>query len=153
MADQETLISGQASAFEAIPGGLVGNVAEFGNDVATLVELQAKLAAADFKESLAKTAIPLVLVIVGAILLLAALPVLLIGVGSLLAPVLGWSFGLAVLVTAVVALAIAAVLVLVSVGRLAHGFDSFRRSREELTRNIAFIRTVVVHSGRSRRGK
>ncbi len=38
------------------PVGLVGNIAEFGNDVATLVELQAKLAVHDAKDCVGKAA-------------------------------------------------------------------------------------------------
>jgi len=131
------------------PEGVVGNIAEFGNDVATLVELQAKLAALDFKESATRAIVPLVLVVVGVALLLASLPVALLGAAWLVASALSIQEGWAALLTAGVAAVVAAILAWVALTRLLVSFESFRRTREELVRNISWIRTVLVHSGRS----
>ena len=57
--------------------------------------------------------------------------------------------GWAALLTAAVAAVVAAIVAAVSLKRLLGSLDSFRHSREELARNISWIRTVLVHSGRS----
>jgi uncharacterized membrane protein YqjE len=131
------------------PEGVVGNITEFGNDVMTLVELQAQLAALDFKEAMSRATVPLILIVVGAALLLASLPVALMGIAWLLASAFSLSIGWAALLTAVVTAAVTAIVAFVALRRLLGALDSFRHSREELARNIAWIRTVLVHSGRS----
>ena len=91
------------------PEGVVGNITEFGNDVMTLVELQAQLAALDFKETMSRATIPLILIVVGAALLLASLPVALLGIAWLLASALSMSIGWAALLTAAVAAVLTAI--------------------------------------------
>ena len=131
------------------PEGVVGNITEFGNDVMTLVELQAQLAALDFKAAMARATIPLVLIAVGLALLLASLPVALLGIAALVARAFSMNVGWATLLTAAVAAIVAAIVAVVALKRFLGSLDSFRHSREELVRNIAWIRTVLVHSGRS----
>src|SRR5947209_3185923 len=65
-----------------------GGIAEFGNDIATLAELPSKLFLLDLKECLEHLLVPLVLVVLGVIFILAALPVTLLGVAWLLASAL-----------------------------------------------------------------
>jgi hypothetical protein len=131
------------------PEGVVGNITEFGNDVMTLVELQAQLAALDFKAAMARATIPLVLIVVGTSLLLASLPVALLGFAWLVASALSIDEGWAALLTAAVTAVVMAIVAAVALRRLLGSLESFRSSREELVRNIAWIRTVLVHSGRS----
>lgn len=128
---------------------MVGGLAEFGNDVSTLAELQAKLALLDMKESARRAAVPSALIVVGVALATASLPVALIGVSELVATALqlahrGWAYLIVAGVTLLIAILIAAV----AGSRLGHSFESFQRSRDELTRNIAWLRTVLLHSGR-----
>ena len=59
-------------------------VAEFVDDLASLAELQAKLAALDCRDALRKSAIPIVLTVVGLAVLVASVPV------ALLAPAGCW---------------------------------------------------------------
>jgi uncharacterized membrane protein YqjE len=134
--------------------GVVGSIAELGNDIATLAELQAKLAALDLKESTRRVVAPLVAISVGLALALGCIPVALIGVAFLLMEVLNLTTGWAMLLTAALALVAAAIVAALAAMALRSSFEPFRRSREELTRNIAWVRTVLVHSGRAspRRG-
>jgi len=130
-------------------GRVVGGIAEFGNDIMTLAELQVQLARYDLRECLGRALIPLGLVAAGLVVLLGTVPVTLLGVAALLATVLKISSGAAMLLTAVVVLILALIVMTVAVLRLIPSFNSFRRSQEEFSRNLAWIRTVVLYSGRS----
>jgi hypothetical protein len=134
--------------------GLVSGLAEFGHDVATLAELQAKLTAHDLKESGERVAVPLALVATAAALALGGLFVALLGVADLLVLVLKVSAGTAKLITAAFTLAVAGLIVFGSSRALLSSLEPLRRSRDELARNVAWVRTVLLYSGRSnpRRG-
>jgi uncharacterized membrane protein YqjE len=157
MADQASLKSGKYGEHNANVGSgngtpegrLVGGIAEFGNDIATLIELQYKLATIDLKESLRKALIPLLLMAVGVVFILGALPVLLSGVAELLAAALRIRIGWALLMTSATTIVLAGAILAICASRLPECFAGFRRSREEFTRNLAWLRTVLVHSGRS----
>jgi len=142
MADQTTLNATHHNE------GVVGRVAGFGNDVFTLGELQAKLAAADLKECVEHAVTPLIAIVLGVALFLAALPVALLGAADVLARAASLTPGAAMLITAVVGMAVAGVVLFVFTKRFTHSLQPLRRSREELVRNLSWIRTVVVYSGR-----
>ena len=133
---------------------MVGSLAEFGNDIASLVELQAKLALLDLKESTTRTTTPLAGIVLGVVVALASVPVALLGVAHLVAAALTLGLGWAMLLTAGVALALGATVAALALPRLVRSFDSFQRSREEFNRNVSWIRTVLLYSGRAvpRRG-
>jgi len=151
MADQASVKNDRASAPQngAPEKRVVGGIAEFGNDVATLVELQVKLAQIDLKDCLKRASIPLALMAVALVFLLGAVPVLLLGGAELLAVALKITRGGAMLLTGGGVLALAVVGIVVGVLKLRPSFSSFQRSREELTRNLAWLRTVLLLSGRS----
>ncbi len=134
---------------QASPASMVGNIAEFGNDVATLAELQAKLAAYDAKDCLAKATTPAILLGVGVAFALGSIPVLLIAVADLIAGAAQISPGAARLIVGLVTLGAAGAVGYLSFRALLGSVDSFRRSREELTRNVSWIRSVLLHSGRA----
>jgi uncharacterized membrane protein YqjE len=131
--------------------GVVGNIAGLGSDVASLVELQAKLAALDMKESVERVVLPLVIAGAAAVLALGAVPVGLLGVAWLLAQSLGIQVGWAMLLTALLSAVVAGIVAFFSVPKLSRSFQPMRRSHEELTRNVAWLRTVLMHSGRPSR--
>jgi hypothetical protein len=153
MADQASVKDGhhhqRASANGAPEQQVVGGIAGFGSDMATLAELQAQLAVTDLKESVQKAALPLALLAGGVIALIGAVPVVLLGLAALLATALKISPGGAMLLTGGAVLLLALVVVVISASKIGPSFASFRRSREELTRNLAWIRTVLLYSGRS----
>lgn len=128
--------------------GLVGNIAEFGNDVATLAELQAKLAVHDAKDCVGKATLPVIMLVVAGALALGSVPIILLGVASLIVRSSTLAPGAAQLLVGVAAVAIAGVTALIAWQSFGASLGSFRRSREELVRNISWIRTVLVHSGR-----
>lgn len=155
MAAQASVRGGEGIQTNGPPEGVIGGIAEFGNDIMTLAELQARLAAIDFKESLEHAVVPLVLTLGGLMLALASLPVVLIGVAQLIAWAFSIHLGWALLLVGLVALVGASAVAGIAGLRFSRSFASFQRSREELVRNLSWIRTVLVHSGRPvpRRGR
>jgi putative superfamily III holin-X len=128
--------------------GEVEGVAEFVDDLATLAELQAELAAIDFRDSARKAAVPIVLTVVGLTVVVASVPVALLGTAWLLASALKIHQGWAMVLTSGVAMALAGLVAGLGGRRLGRSFDSFRRSRKQLWLNLAWIRTVLVTSAR-----
>ncbi len=92
MANQ-TSVNPDLASMEPSPGSMVGNIAEFGNDIATLVELQAKLAAYDAKECVSRAVWPIIFLAAGAAVALSSLPILLLGTADLLDRLSGWPDG------------------------------------------------------------
>jgi hypothetical protein len=134
---------------QASPGSLVSNLAEFGNDVATLAELQAKLATYDAKECVSRATVPLIVAGAASVLAVGSVPVLLIGLADWIASSIRISAGAAQLIVGLVTLVLAGVAVTIALKASLRSLESFRRSSEELNRNLSWIRTVLVHSGRT----
>ena len=133
---------------QASPGSMVGNIAEFGNDVVTLVELQAQLAAYDTKDCLGRATIPAVALAAGAVVALGTVPVILLGLADLIASAAQISVGATRLIVGLVTLGAAGAIGFLALRAVTSSLDSFRRTREELTRNVSWLRSVRVHSGR-----
>ena len=148
MANQ-TSVNPNLANMEPSPGSMVGNIAEFGNDIATLVELQTKLALYDAKECVGRAVLPLILLLAGGAVALASLPILLFGAASLLTTLTALPLWASLLIIASAALVIAGLVAFLSYREAAGSITSFRRSAEEFTRNLSWVRTVLVHSGRA----
>lgn len=144
--DDQAAVSGKRANGQA--EGVVGGIADFANDVATLAELQMQLAQRDARESFQRAAVPLVLAGAGAAVLLGCIPVVVAGAGLLIAGALGISLGLSLLLTAVGVMVLAAIVAGVAGRQIVRSLDVFRRSQEELGRNVTWVRTVLLHSGR-----
>ena len=150
MVDQAS-VNGRGTARAPGSGSAqLDGVAEFVDDLASLAELQAKLAAADFCDAARKSAVPIVLTVVGVAVMVASVPVGLLGAGWLLASALKIHQGWAMLMMAGAAMALAGLAAGLGVMQLRHSFDSFRRSRKQLWLNLAWVRTVLVTSASAR---
>ena len=150
MVDQ-TSVNGRGAAYA--PGSSSAEyegVAEFVDDLASLAELQARLAATDLRDAARKSAIPLILTAAGLAVVVASVPVALFAGGWLLASALKIHQGWAMLLTAGAAMALGGLAAGVGGMLLRHSFDSFRRSRKQLWLNLAWIRTVLVSSASAR---
>lgn len=148
MANQ-TSVNPDLATMEPSPGSMVGNIAEFGNDIATLVELQAKLAVHDTKECVSRVTYPAVALIAGAAIILSSIPILLLGLADLLAKLAGVQDWASRLIVAGIAIGVAGLVAFLSYREAMNSVTSFRRSTEEFTRNLSWVRTVLVHSGRA----
>jgi uncharacterized membrane protein YqjE len=133
------------------PGDVVHNVAEFGENLLTLVELQARLAAIELKQNVEAAKITGPVILASVVLALASLPLLLAGIAELLVSELGMKRGYALLSVVVVALAIAGACIAIAGSRLRRAALGFPVTREEFTRNFNWVRTVLLHSGRATR--
>ena len=100
----------------------------------------------DFRDAARKSAVPIVLTVVGLTVVVASVPVALFGTGWLLASALKIHQGWAMLLTAGAAMALGGLVAGLGGMRLRHSFDSFRRSRKQLWLNLAWLRTVLVTS-------
>ncbi len=132
------------------PSAEYEGVAEFVDDLTSLAELQARLAAVNFRDAAGKSAIPIVLTVVGLTVVVASVPVALLGAGWLLASALEIHQGWAMLLTAGAAIAFRGLAAGLGGMRLRHSFDSFRRSRKQLWLNLVWLRTVLVTSASAR---
>jgi len=150
MADQASVRSnGQRNRINSpLVEGVIGNLAGFGADVASLAELQTKLLTLEVKEGTGKATLPLLGLGLGVALIFGGLPVLIFGVGSLIAEAFSVRQSVGLTFTALVTLALAGLLTWLGVRGVGKSFGGFTRSREELTRNIAWVKTVLVYSGR-----
>jgi hypothetical protein len=141
------------SSDSAGPGDVVTNVAEFGENLLTLAELQAKMAAIELKQNVQAVKFGGAVLVTGAVVGVAALPVALLGIAGLLATALNIPLGAAQLIVATVCFIIAGICAGVAIARLRGSDLGFPLSGEEFTRNINWVRTVLLHSGRSARSR
>lgn len=150
MADEATLGNGPANRINSpIVEGIVGNVTEFGSNLLSLAELQGQLALCDAQDAAAKAKWSVVLAVLGVVLALVALPVLLIGLGFVLARALDVPQGVGLLIAGGAGLALGGLLAFLFGRRIGSSFESFRRSTDEFGRNLAWLKTVLAHSGKS----
>jgi len=82
--------------------------------------------------------------------IVASVPVALLGAGWLLASALKIHQGWAMLLTAGAALAFGGLVVAIAGMQLRYSFESFRRSRKQLWLNLAWVKTVLVTSASAR---
>ncbi len=144
MADQATLNNGPNARIHApFTEGVMGNLAEFGRDTLELGELQTKLISHDLNDCVRRSTVFIVLAAIGALILIGLVPVALAGVGLLIAQTLQWSLWASLLITAGSALVVSGILALIALRGIQHSLESFERSREELTRNLAWLKTVL----------
>jgi len=113
------------------------------HDVIELGELQAQLFVHDVKSTTQKTRTSLLLGVVGACVLLGSVPVLLFALAELLVEQFGWTRSAGFAAAAVVGIAASAGILAAAWNRLSVGLHSMQRSRDELSRNIAWIKSSL----------
>lgn len=149
MADQAVLNKdGPGPASKANSNGPMGSVESFGGDLASLASLQARLAAADARESLLK-ALPAVIGLGAmALLLIAGMGAIVAGLAAWLAEALQLRLGVALMLVGLGCLILGALFSLLCLRFLGSSFTAFRRSSEELERNVAWVKTTLTRGGR-----
>jgi hypothetical protein len=113
------------------------------HDVVELAELQAKLLALDVKTSGKNARTAFVLIIIGASLLLSAISVALFALAALLVETLDWPQSVADIVAAVVGIVLGGAVLAWAWHLCRSGLSALQQSRDELTRNIAWVKTSL----------
>lgn len=113
------------------------------HDVIELGELQAQLFVHDVKSTTQKTRTSLLLAVVGVCVLLGAVPVLLMAIGQFLAEQAECPQSAGLAIAAVIGIVVSATLLALAWSRLSEGLNSMQRSRDEFSRNIAWIKSSL----------
>jgi hypothetical protein len=131
-------------------GQVVSNVADFGENLLNLAELQVRMSAMELRQNAQSLRSVAALFLSGSLLALASLPVVLAGVAELLVTELGFRRGYAFLAVGFAAFglgALGAALAAVWLGRKDLGFPL---SADEFTRNLNWARAAIRRTGRQR---
>ncbi len=122
---------------------VAASFSELTHDAIELAELQAQLFALDLKQTSQSTRTSLVLAVAGVCVLLGSTPVALMALAELLVQQFSWSpaagYGVATLVGVAVSVAILAN----AWSQFRSGIVTMQRSREELSRNIAWVKSSL----------
>ena len=142
-----------ADIADSSPAAVVTNVASFGENLLNLAELQARLTTIELRRNFDSAKSAGVLIIVGAVLAVAGLPVLLIGIAELLMTELGIKRGYALLTTSTAAIVVGVTFVAIASHWLGRHPLGLGLAGEEFNRNMNWLRTILRQSGRwPRRG-
>ena len=147
MAHQE-MRNGPVASRDRQNNGVIEGVSSFGTDLAALAVLQMRMAACDLRDS-AKAATPIIAgLTVFWIIAGASTAVGLAGMALWLATIVNIQAGIVMMVVALIGLVISGVAAALLARSLTRSFTYFRRSQEELERNLAWVKTTLIHSGR-----
>lgn len=116
-------------------------------ELATLADLQAKLAMLDFRESVRAARLPLIVTAASCVLMIGGVPVALFGTAAIVTTRLGVDPDTSLLLTAAVALGVAVMGIGTGWVWLRRSSIGFVRSSEELRRNIAWARALLHGPG------
>lgn len=123
--------------------GFAGQAANVIGDVLELAELQARLAKTDAVEAANRAAKPLALIVIGGSTAVAGLPVITFGMASLIDETTVLNAWQSQLLTGGVVTLVALLVVYLAIRRLLNASQQFKRSAEELAKNMAWAKAVV----------
>lgn len=127
--------------------GVVSSASEVAGDMIELAELQVKLLRTDVKDLIQRAKLPLVVLIVGMVAAIAALPTLTFGLAQWLAQRMDIALWTSQLIVGVAILAIAILFVAIAVARLQHALAALHTTTSELAKNFAWLKELVQRNG------
>jgi hypothetical protein len=136
----EMSINGKAGAKRV---NVVADFSELAHDVIELSELQAKLLALDVKATTRRMRAAIAFAIVGACILLGSVPVVLMIAAEALVEFAAWSRTASTALAAAIGLLLSAIVLAIAWQRLKTMLTAFDRSREELSRNLLWLKTSL----------
>jgi hypothetical protein len=116
---------------------------ELTHDVIELAELQAQLLSLDIKSTTQKTRTSLILAVVGICLLLGSIPIGLAAVAYIFIDGLSWSHAAGYSVAMLIGLTLSGGFLAAGYLQITKGMGALKRSREELSRNIAWVKSSL----------
>jgi hypothetical protein len=128
--------------------GMIEGIGGLGTDVITLATLQARLAAKDLQEMTDRAIPAVVLVALLVPLAFAGFTAILFGLAYWINTAFNVPMPASLAAMGVVGLVLAGILAFFARNRFSASLVTFRRSREELERNLAWLGTVLKQSGR-----
>lgn len=143
----QTSIDRTNGADNSPPQAMARNTGELLSDALTLIELQGKLLLLDAQSDLRKLIIPIALILTGALLTFACLPIALTALALGLVAATGMELWAAFLTSLVVGLAIAGILLGVGVWFVLHGLSFLARSRSEWGQNVRWFKGLLRRLG------
>jgi hypothetical protein len=123
--------------------GVTTSFAGLTHDVIELAELQAQLFAVDVKHTTTNVKTSLAMALVGLCVLLSSLPVALIALAELLVEKLEWTKTVGYGAATLIGLLVSAAILGAAYAQFRDGFSALQRSRDELNRNVAWIKSSL----------
>jgi len=120
---------------------VASSFSELTHNAIELAELQAQLFSLDVKQTSQKAGISVALAIGSVCVLLGTIPVVLIAIAQVFMEQLGWSSAASYGVAAFIGIVVSAGIGAAAYARFSTGIATMKRSREELNRNIAWLKS------------
>jgi hypothetical protein len=152
MSDQTTInrLNGNRTSGNQQEAPRSSGFARLASDITELVELQIRLLTEDLKQTVRRIVVPLIVTVVGGALLLGCIPVLLIAVGDLIVVYGEWPEWGALLASGGIVFLLSAGMLWFAFIRLRRCIAPLERSVQELGKNFAALRGMLVDSKRQR---
>lgn len=125
------------------PKGVAKGIGELTHDIVSLAELQFELLRIDCREGIRRILLPVALLLFAGIVAVATVPIALIFVAEFLVQTAGLSRAAAFSIAAMSGFIVAATIGVVGWSYLRGVVRVFERSREELTRNMTWIKNAL----------
>ena len=119
------------------------NIASLVRDLAKMMDLQLQLLALDVKQFWSNARVGLTVSLLAGFAILGSFPVLLFGIAETLQRATGWSHEVCLLVPGTTFTIGGACVLWIAVIRVGRAAASFKRSQEELTQNLKWVREVL----------
>lgn len=128
---------------------VAASVSDLTHDVIELSELQVQLLSLDASQTMNRAKSCILLAAVGASLLLGTIPIALLAISAVLVEQWEWTYAAATGLATLLGVLLAAIVLGVAFWYVKSGLVSFERSREELQRNITWVKSTLKNRGRS----
>jgi len=139
----EAMMNQHNGSNQARPNGVAKEMGELTHDIVSLAELQFELFRIDCREGIKRMLVPVALLLVAGIVAVGTVPIALLLIAELLTQAAGLSRAAAFSIAALSGFIVALAMGVVGWSCLRGVVGMFEHSREELTRNMAWIRHVL----------